>query len=108
MGIRKFFRDLTSERAYEKFYLEQPYLAESIRRANELNTPTADEPIGADLYGTAFNNEWGYRSIIGMFIYLAAKTCPDISYAMHQDARFYTILRTAVLLRSSGSCPISA
>jgi len=30
MGIWKFFRDLTSERAYEKFYLAQPYLAEGI------------------------------------------------------------------------------
>ena len=56
--------------------------------ANVENTPNTGDPVGADLEGTAFNEEWEYNSIVGMLMYLAANILPDIAYAVHQAARF--------------------
>jgi hypothetical protein len=36
-----------------------------------------------------FIEDWECASIVGMLMYLAANTCPDIAYAVHQ-ATIYT------------------
>lgn len=55
---------------------------------NGVSTPTGSTPIGTDADGPIFSETWKYRTVVGMLMYLAANTRPDIAYAVHQAARF--------------------
>jgi hypothetical protein len=53
------------------------------------NTPTpATAILHADKEGLARQESWNYPSIIGQLNYLAQNSRPDISFAVHQCARF--------------------
>jgi hypothetical protein len=54
---------------------------------NKCATPAEISPVGADIDGEAFNETWEYASVVGMLMYLASNTIPDIAYAVHQAAR---------------------
>jgi hypothetical protein len=54
----------------------------------KLSTPAETSPFGADLQGLPFNETWEYASLVGMLMYLASSTRPDISYVVHQAARY--------------------
>jgi hypothetical protein len=45
-------------------------------------------PLGSDLNGETFKEDWEYASVVGMLMFLANNTRPDISFATHQVARF--------------------
>jgi hypothetical protein len=74
--------------------LTQPKLIERViealglENANVIDTPAIPAPLGTDLEGEPFKEEWGYTSVVGMLMYLANKTRPDIAFAVHQCARF--------------------
>ena len=51
-------------------------------------TPATSPPLHRHEEAEKFNEKWNYRSLIGMLIYLARNTRPDIEYAVHQCARF--------------------
>ena len=51
-------------------------------------TPADKLPLGKDLEGDPCRERWEYRSVVGMMLYLAGSTRPDIAYAVHQCARF--------------------
>jgi hypothetical protein len=54
------------------------------------NTPTpATAILHADKEGPARKESWDYPSVIGQLNYLAQKSRPDISFAVHQCARFF-------------------
>ena len=56
---------------------------------NGLPTNTKVEaPLGTDVNGSEAKRDWpnSYASIIGMMLYLASNTRPDISFAVHQYA----------------------
>ena len=55
---------------------------------NGCDTPATVDPLHADQDGEVFSEEWAYDVVIGMLMYLAGNTRPDISYAVHQAARF--------------------
>ena len=55
---------------------------------NGVTTPTGPSTIGTDADGPIFAETWKYRTVVGMLMYLAANTRPDIAYAVHQAARF--------------------
>ena len=58
---------------------------------NWLPTPTkVGAPLGKDANGSEAKRDWpnSYASVIGMILYLASNTRPDIYFDVHQCARF--------------------
>ena len=51
-------------------------------------TPAATDPLGPDPDGAPFSESWSYASVVGMLMYLAANSRPDIAFAVHQCARY--------------------
>ena len=53
-----------------------------------MKTPAATTPLGLDVDGDPFSENWEYPVVIGMLLYLAQNSRPDIAFAVHQCARF--------------------
>ena len=52
-------------------------------------TPSTLDPLGPDFEGQHFNEKWEYyASVIGMLMYLANNTRPDIAHAVNACARY--------------------
>jgi hypothetical protein len=51
-------------------------------------TPASPVALGSDPEGEPMSENWNYRSIAGMLLYLAGNTRPDISIAVSQICRF--------------------
>ena len=62
--------------------------ATGLQDCNGCHTPTTTASLGIDEQGENFNENWEYASIIGMLLYLANNTRPDIAYGVHQAAQF--------------------
>ena len=59
------------------------------RNTKEKDTPALSLVIlQKDTQGKPFNNDFHYRRVIGKLNFLEKSTRPDISYAVHQCARF--------------------
>jgi hypothetical protein len=80
-------------------YLSQPHLIEQIlkdlrllgKKVKEKDTPAKSlEILNAGLNMKEFDESFNYRSIIGKLNYLQRGTRSDISYIVHQYARFST------------------
>ena len=56
--------------------------------ANGKSTPAEMVPLGTDAEGPIFSETWNYASVIGMLMYLASNSRPDIQFAVHECARF--------------------
>ena len=50
--------------------------------------PTATTALGKHPDDPSFEENWSYRSIVGMLLYLSTNTRPDITFAVNQVARF--------------------
>jgi hypothetical protein len=78
----------------KKFHLTQTGLINKVLKevdmenCNTVNTPALTTPLGIDKLDEPFNEDWDYASIVGMLMYLANNSRPDIAYAVHQCARF--------------------
>ena len=76
------------------FMLSQTGLIDKVLKAsgmidcNTSPTPAATTTIGIDSEGAAFDEEWAYPEILGMLMFLATNSRPDIAFAVHQCARF--------------------
>ena len=56
---------------------------------NHKYTLADKDPLCKDVDGASCCEDWDYRSIVGIMLYLVGSTRLDISYAVHQCARFY-------------------
>jgi hypothetical protein len=59
-----------------------------VEECNTSPTPTLASPIGKDAQGDQFTDTWEYATIVGILMFLASNSCPDIVYAIHQCACF--------------------
>ncbi|KAI2509164.1 hypothetical protein MHU86_5283 [Fragilaria crotonensis] len=78
----------------KEFLLTQTGLIDKVLAVTKLtdcngcDTPATVDPLHADKDGEPFSEEWAYDVVIGMLMYIAGNTRPDIAYAVHQAARF--------------------
>jgi Reverse transcriptase (RNA-dependent DNA polymerase) len=56
--------------------------------SKEKSTPADAKPIGKDENVAQCSKTWSYPSVVGMLMYLASNSRPDIAYAVHSSARF--------------------
>ena len=63
--------------------------AMGMEECNSTRTPADTKPLGADTHGRVCSRQdrWQYSSVVGMMLYLAGNTRPDIAFAVHQAAR---------------------
>ena len=65
--------------------------ATCMKYCNGFPTPTKVEaPLGTDKNGSEAKRDWtnSYASVIGVMLYMASNTIPDIFFAVHQCAQF--------------------
>ena len=53
-----------------------------------ISTPAEIKTLGKDEEGDPPMERWSYASVVGMLMYLASNSRPDIAFAVHQCARF--------------------
>jgi hypothetical protein len=59
--------------------------------ANAKETPAEYGALPADREGDPCNEGFNYPSVVGMLIYPASNSRPDIAFAVHQCARLFII-----------------
>jgi hypothetical protein len=58
----------------------------------KVTMPAEKGAIGKDKQGQDCQEVWSYLSIVGMLMYLASNSQPDIAFAVHQCACLLTVL----------------
>ena len=56
--------------------------------ASVRHEPASTTPLGKDEQGAPRKEQWSYSSVIGMLLYLASNSRPDIAFAVNQAAKF--------------------
>ena len=88
LGIRIGKMDNTSFHLSQTGLISKILKESNMENANSCKTPASPTPLHLDSEGEPFNESWDYASIVGMLMYLAGNSRPDIAYAVHQCARF--------------------
>ena len=68
--------------------IERVLKATGLQECNPDKTPASQTPLGTDKDGAEFCEKWSYSSVVGMLLYLASNSRPEIAFAVHQCARF--------------------
>jgi hypothetical protein len=72
----------------QKGLINKVIKAAGLEQCNPNWTPASTLALGIDPEGPPMKEDWVYPSIVGMLLYLATNTRPDISFAVSQVARF--------------------
>ena len=62
--------------------------ATGMEQCNPNKVPAHKSQLGKDVDGEPMNDDFNYRSVVGMLLYLSGNTRPDITFAVSQVARF--------------------
>ena len=62
--------------------------ATGMKQCKTSPVPAEAKPLGKDVDGAPFSENWNYRSVVGMLLYLSGNSRPDITFAVNQAARF--------------------
>jgi hypothetical protein len=62
--------------------------ATGLEECNSDRSPAATDALGKDVEGEPMTEDWSYASVVGMLLYLASNSRPEIAFAVHQCARF--------------------
>ena len=54
-----------------------------MKSCKPVSTVAVNTPLGQDIDGKLFSEDWEYASIVGMFMYLGQTTRPDITFAVY-------------------------
>ena len=95
-NVKDFLGIQVTTRNDKTLTLNQPQLIDSILKDMKFQNNTKEKHIPAlslvilqkDTQGKPFNNDFHYRRVISKLNFLEKSTRPDISYAVHQCARF--------------------
>jgi Reverse transcriptase (RNA-dependent DNA polymerase). len=68
--------------------IDKILLTTNMTDCNPVATPTSKEALGSDRDGDQFDEKWKYSAVVGMLLYLSSNTRPDITFAVHQCARY--------------------
>ena len=63
-------------------------VATGMEDCSKIGTPTKVKALRKDEKGDPPMERWSYTSVVGMLLYLASNSRPDIAFAVHQCARF--------------------
>jgi len=72
----------------QKGLIERIITAVGLEGATSKSTPAECGALASDKDGDPCNADFNYASIVGMLMYLCANTRPDLTFAVHQYARF--------------------
>jgi len=64
--------------------IEKVIKASGMKDCNTAVTPASTDPLGTDKSGEHYNESWEYPEIVGMLMFLATNSRPDIAYAVNQ------------------------
>ena len=68
--------------------IERVLKATGLQDCNPDKMPASQKPLGTDKNGLEFVEQWSYSSVVGMLLYLADNSHPEIAYVVHQCAWF--------------------
>ena len=88
LGIKFDEREDGSIELTQKGLIQKILAATGMEDCNPNSVPAAQAALGADKDGEPMEENWNYRAIIGMALYLCTNTRPDISFQVSQIARF--------------------
>ena len=93
--VHEFLGIKVTELSGREFKFTQKGLIEKVLKATDcLNVnpkPTpkrVERPFGTDKDGPPLEGKWKYDSVIGMLMYLASNSRPNIAFAVHQCTWF--------------------
>ncbi len=87
LGIQFTRRGKTIEMT-QRGLIDKVLLATGMENCNPCRTPAEPTCLGKDADGPAMSEKWNYASVVGMLMYLRSNLRPDITFAVHQAARF--------------------
>jgi hypothetical protein len=70
--------------------IDRILLLMNLSTASGKDTPATNGTLDRDLNGEPRQEDWSYRSVLGMMLYLSSNSRPDIAFAVNQCARYST------------------